>query len=186
MTETNATKIYFNILPLIIIFLLIGGAGYFLFGQDIKFPSREDSLTKIIRVEGFPHRISVNEEREKERVVITSEEELTNFMTKIDPEGQITLREDFNFKKNVLIVSSTETLEGTLNKYKIKRIVKDTKSKSLVVEQEITVPMEECPEKTSEEDTAKKSIFVDLIQLNKTDWEIEFELVKKTLPCGEF
>jgi hypothetical protein len=186
MPKTNDVKVYVNILPLVIIFLLIGGAGYFLFGQDIKIPSKEDSLTKITRVEGFPYRVSVSDERTKERVVITSEEELTNLMAKIDPEGQIELRENFNFKKNILIVASTETLTGNLNKYKIKQIIKDSKDKSLVVEQELTVPIEECPEKTTPEEAEKKSILVDLIQLNKTGWPIDFELVKRELPCGEF
>ncbi len=172
-----------NILPLLVIFMLIGGAGYFLFGQDIKLPSKEDKLTKIVRIEGFPMRISVSGERRKQRRIIRSEAELNDFLAKVDPEGQIGLKENFDFRKNILIATSTETLEGVHNKYKIKRVTRDDNDRTLTIIQELTLPMEECEEDT---ESAEKSIIVDLVQLRKTDWKIEFELEKRKLPCDAF
>jgi len=166
--------------------LLIAGAGYLLFGQDIKLPKKEDKLTKIIRIQGFPARIPVDDNREKIRKVITSKEELTDFLSKVDLQGSLELTEEPDFSRYVVVASSTETLQGTLNSYRIKRIVKDIEDKELTVEQELILPMEECPNKETEEEKASKSIVVDLIMLNKTDWKIDFDLLKKELPCEEF
>ena len=179
----KSIKLYMNILPLLVIFMLIGGAGYFLFGQDIKLPNKEDRLTKITRVEGFPVRISVTGERRKQRRVIRSEAELNDFLAKVDPEGQVNLKENFDFRKNILIATATEPLEGTYNKYKIKRVTRDDNDRTLTIIQELTLPIEAC-EETAE--TPEKSIIVDLVQLRKTDWKIEFELEKRKLPCNAF
>ncbi len=187
MTKKTDVKIYVNILPLIIIFLLIGGAGYFLFGQDMKLPSIGGDSIKVSRIEGLPKRVTVEEEKDKTRKIITSEEELTQFMAEIDPEGQIDLRENFNFDKNYLLAVASSSVEGPLNKYKIKKVESDSEDKKLTVEHELTVPMEdECPEKATEEEMAVKSIIVDMVLINKTDWEIDFTSLKRELPCGEF
>jgi len=185
-TQSKSIKMYINILPLLIMVLLIAGAGYLLFGQDIKLPKKEDKLTKITRIQGFPARIPVDDNREKIRKVITSKEELTDFLTKVDPQGSLELTEEPDFSRYVVVASSTETLQGKLNSYRIKRIVKDIEDKELTVEQELILPMEECPNKETEEEKASKSIIVDLIMLNKTDWKIDFDLLKKELPCEEF
>ncbi len=185
-TQSKSIKMYINILPLLIMVLLIAGAGYLLFGQDIKLPKKEDKLTKIIRIQGFPARIPVDDNREKIRKVITSKEELTDFLSKVDLQGSLELTEEPDFSRYVVVASSTETLQGTLNSYRIKRIVKDIEDKELTVEQELILPMEECPNKETEEEKASKSIVVDLIMLNKTDWKIDFDLLKKELPCEEF
>ncbi len=185
-TQSKSIKMYINVLPLLIIVLLIAGAGYLLFGQDIKLPKKEDKLTKIIRIQGFPARIPVDDNREKIRKVITSKEELTDFLSKVDLQGSLELTEEPDFSRYVVVASSTETLQGTLNSYRIKRIVKDIEDKELTVEQELILPMEECPNKETEEERASKSIIVDLIMLNKTDWKIDFDLLKKELPCEEF
>jgi len=78
----KSVKLYANVIPIIIILLLIGGAGYFLFGQDLEIPI-EDRKTQITRVEGFPRMIYVSEDREKVREVITSEEELNEFLSEV-------------------------------------------------------------------------------------------------------
>lgn len=185
-SRDKSIKMYINILPLLIIVLLIAGAGYLLFGQDIKLPKREDKLTKIIRIQGFPARVSVDGDREKVRRVITSKKELMDFLAEVDPQKTLKLTDEPDFSKHVVVASSTETLQGTLNSYRIKRIVKDVEDKELTVEQELILPMEECPNKETEEDRVKKSIVVDLIMLNKTTWKIDFDLLKKELPCEEF
>ncbi|MBP8960760.1 hypothetical protein KBG31_00875 [Patescibacteria group bacterium] len=197
MTNKNKSsiKVYVNIVPLIIIFLLIGGAGYFLFGQDIKLPSfkPEDSI-KVTRIDGFPYRINVKEPREKTRKIIKSEEELTAYMAEIDPEGQIDLRENFNFNKNFLVAVSTETIQDPWTKYRIKRVERDSRKQKLTVEHELTVPVTECPEEKEEEETTDKAdaeettqaIIVDMIQISKTNWEVELKALTRKLPCNEF
>ena len=180
-------KIYVNILPLVIIFLLIGGAGYFLFGQDIELPSfKPGSSIKVTRIDNFPQRITVETEREKTNEVITSEEALTRYMATIDPKGQIDLKEDFNFNKNFLVAVSSSTLEGPLNRYKIKKVERDSEDKKLTIQKELTIPMSECIDKVTEEEASVKSIIVDMVIISKNDWEIDFEALKKELPCEEF
>jgi hypothetical protein len=169
-------KLYVNIIPLLIILLLIGGAGYFLFGQDIEIPI-EDRKTKITRIEGFPRMMYVDEEREKIHRVIKSEEGLNNFLNEVDKDGILDFNENVNFNKYFVIATTTETLEGENHEFKIRKIYKDTDDKTLTVSRERIEPEDECKMEGG------KNIWIDMIKLRKTDWNIEFEIVKKKLPC---
>jgi len=172
----KSVKLYVNVIPIIIILLLIGGAGYFLFGQDLEIPI-EDRKTQITRVEGFPKMIYVNEDREKIRKVITSEEELNEFLNEVDKNRELALNTNINFNRHYLMCTATKTLEGENHTFKIKKIYKDTDDKTLTVVQERTDPDEGCKLEGG------RNIWVDIVQINKTDWNIDFELVKKILPC---
>jgi len=174
----KSVKLYANVIPIIIILLLIGGAGYFLFGQDLEIPI-EDRKTQITRVEGFPRMIYVSEDREKVRKVITSEEELNEFLSEVDKNDELTLNTNINFNKHYLVGAATKTLEGENHEFKIKKIYKDTDDKTLTIVQERVDPDDECRLEDG------KNIWVDIAQINKTDWNIDFELVKKILPCED-
>ena len=174
----KSIKLYVNIIPLLIILFLIGGTGYLLFGQDIKLPI-EDRKTKITRLEGFPQMIYVDEERDKIRTIIKSEEELNDFLNQVDKEGRLTLNKKINFDRYYLLGTATETLEGENHTFKIRKIFKDTDAKKLLISQERIDPEKEC------ELEGGNNIWVDLVQINKTDWEIDFELIKKKLPCDK-
>ena len=172
----KSTKLYVNIIPLLIILLLIGGAGYFLFGQDFEIPI-EDRKTKITRIEGFPRMMYVDEERDKIHRVIRSEEELNNFLNEIDKNGNLDFNESINFNRNYVLAATTETLEGENHEFKIRKIYKDTDDKTLTVSRERIEPEDECKLEGG------KNIWIDMVKVSKTDWKIEFELVKKKLPC---
>lgn len=173
----KSLKLYVNIIPILIILLLIGGAGYFLFGEDLDLPTIKDRKTQITRIEGFPRMIYVDEERDKIRTVIKSETELNEFLNQVDAEGNLRVNESVNFNRHYLIGTATKTLEGENHEFKIKKLIRDTDDKTLTVSQERTDPEDEC------ELEGGRNIWVDLVKINKTDWNIEFELVKKKLPC---
>ncbi|MBD3365806.1 hypothetical protein GF360_00480 [candidate division WWE3 bacterium] len=174
----KSIKLHINLIPLLIILFLIGGAGYFLFGQDLEIPI-EDRKTKITRIEGFPRMMYVDEEREKIHRVLKSEEELNEFLNEVDPEGRLEFNEDVNFDRNYLIGTTTDTLEGENHEYKIRKIYKDTDDQTLTISRERVDPDEDC------ELDGGKNIWIDIVKINKTDWKIDFELVKKILPCDE-
>lgn len=175
----KSIKLYVNILPLLIILALIGGTGYLLFGEDLELPKIEDRRTQITRIEGFPRMIYVDEEREKIRTVLKSEEELNEFLNQIDAEGNLTVPENINFNRYYVLGTATKTLEGENHEFKIRKIYKDTDDKTLTVSQELTEPAEGCKLEGG------NNIWVDMVKINKTDWKIEFERIKKTLPCEE-
>lgn len=172
----KSVKLYVNVIPIIIILLLIGGAGYFLFGQDLEI-TIEDRKTQVTRVEGVPVMLYVSEDREKVRKVIKSDEELNDFLNEVDKKGELTIDTSVNFNKHYLLGTATKTLEGENHEFKIKKIYKDTDDKRLTVVQERVDPDESC------ELEGGRNIWVDIVQINKTDWNIDFELVKKILPC---
>ena len=174
----KSVKLYVNVIPIIIILLLIGGAGYFLFGQDLEIPI-EDRKTQITRLEGFPRMLYVSEDRKKVRKVIKSEEELNEFLNDVDKNGELTIDTNVNFNRHYLMGAATKTLEGENHTFKIKKIYKDTDDKTLTVVQERTDPDEGCKLEGGQ------NIWVDIVQINKTDWNIGFELVKKILPCED-
>jgi hypothetical protein len=174
----KSIKLYLNIIPLLIILFLIGSAGYFLFGEDLEIPF-EDRQTRITRIEGFPQMLYVDEKRDKVREVITSEEELNEFLNKVDKEGRLNFNKNINFKRKYLIGTATKSLEGENHEFKIKKIYKDTEDKTLTIMQERIEPEDAC--KIGE----RENIWIDLIEIRKTDWKIEFELVQKTLPCDK-
>ncbi len=172
----KSIKLYVNIIPLAIILLLIGAAGYFLFGRDLEIPI-EDRRTKITRFENFPQKIYVDEERDKMQKVIKSEEELNEFLNEIDVEGKLNFNENVNFNRHYLVAATTKTLDAENYEFKIDKIIKDTDSKKLMISRERVEPEEDCKIE------GEKNIWVDFIKINKTDWTIKSELVKKKLPC---
>lgn len=162
-----------NALPIIIILGLIIGAGYFLIGDDIKLPKFLNGEPKFERVEGFPKTVYVTSEKEKKREVITSEEELNNFLNEVDENNQIDFKAEIDFDRKMLIAVSSGYWETDGDKFRIKKIYKDSEDKTLLFSLEEQELGELCEKKID------PNVVVDFAVIDKTDWKIEFEKVKK-------
>ncbi|MFA6982183.1 MAG: hypothetical protein WC243_04140 [Patescibacteria group bacterium] len=162
-----------NALPIIIILGLIIGAGYFLIGEDIRLPKFLNGEPKFDRVEGFPKTVYVTKEMEKRREVITSEEELNKFLNEVDENNQIDFKGKINFDRKMLIAVASAYSQTDGNKFKIRRAYKDDEKKTLLIALESQELGELCEKKVD------PNIIVDFATIDKTDWKIDFEVLKK-------
>jgi hypothetical protein len=172
-----------SLLPVVLIVILIIGAGFFLLeGDVIKLPgARDDNYIQTRRLNGFPTTINTEKDlkQSKMRKVITSKEELYSFISSIDPLNTFTLSEEPNFDKEVVlaVTSGSQTLEG--NAVKIRRVYLDKKNNSILVSIKQTSVDEDC------ENTLGNNIPVDLVAMDKTELKIEFENQKEDAPCEQ-
>ncbi len=165
-----------SLIPLVIIFFLILGAGYFLLQGEIDLPKFNKGPT-IQRLEGFPTVIYTQESMEKQRKVIRSEVELDEFLNSVDKSGLLQMRESINFGKDMILAVSSETNDEVGRKIKIRKVYEDKEKRKIVVEIEEKKPGETCnPE-------IDKNITVDMVKISKTDWEIDFDRVIKVEEC---
>ncbi len=177
MHNKNHIRLYVSLLPLVIIVILILGAGYMLLEEDLKLPDFLNGEPKIKRLEGFPTSLVVTEDREKIRKIITNDQELNEFLNDVDPSGLLKVNEKINFDRKLLIGVATKTLDEVDHKFKIKKVYKDKEKKEFLISALEEVPGETCdPDKD-------KNIWIDLVEIDKTDWKIDFELVKKVVEC---
>ncbi len=181
---SKQTKIFsMSLLPVVLIVILIIGAGFFLLeGDVIKLPgARDDNYIQTRRLNGFPTTINTEKDlkQSKMRKVITSKEELYSFISSIDPLNTFTLSEEPNFDKEVVlaVTSGSQTLEG--NAVKIRRVYLDKKNNSILVSIKQTSVDEDC------ENTLGNNIPVDLVAMDKTELKIEFENQKEDAPCEQ-
>lgn len=163
-----------SVLPVIIILGLILGAGYFLIGEDIKLPKFLNGEPKFERVEGFPKTIYTEKEMDKKRLVITSEDQLNEFLNYVDENNQIDFNSKVNFNKKMLIAVSSGNFEADESKFKIRRIYKDASKKTLLVSIESEELGDLCERKLD------PNIIVDFATIDKTDWTIDFRTESKT------
>ncbi|HPD73872.1 MAG TPA: hypothetical protein PLX95_01090 [bacterium] len=167
-----------SLLPLLVLVGLIFGAGYFLLKDEIKLPSLRKNPT-IQRLEGFPTVIYTDKQIEKTRKVITSEQELAEFLNLIDETGILTVKEKVDFEKNVVVAVSTETNEETGHKIKIRKVYEDKVKDKILIEFEEVNPEDDCKMEID------KNIAVDLVMLSKTDAKVDFEKVTKVIECED-
>lgn len=176
---TNQKKfVYVSLLPLIVIVGLILGAGYFLLADEIKLPSFNKGPT-IRRLEGFPTIVYTeeNQDSEKKRLVLKSQQELDDFLNTIDKTGLLTMKDKINFEKEYLIAVATDVEAPEDHKVKIRKVYEDKKTKTLLVSITETFPNDDCAPELA------PHIGVDIVAINKTDWKIDFEKVKDVLEC---
>jgi len=167
-----------SLLPLLVLVALILGAGYFLLKDEIKLPSLGKKPT-IQRLEGFPTVIYTDKQIEKTRKVITSEQELAEFLNLIDETGILTVKEKVDFEKNVVVAVSTETNEETGHKIKIRKVYEDKVKDKILIEFEEVNPEDDCKMEID------NNIAVDLVMLSKTDAKVDFEKVTKVIECED-
>jgi len=165
-----------SLLPLILILVIILGAGYFLLQGDIKFP-KLDRGPEIRRLQGFPTVVNTDQDLERKRVVIKSNDELNNFLNSIDKTGLLTLKDKIDFNKEYLIgVSSATEVVGD-HKIKVKKITQKETTKEISILIEETFPGKTCVQENS------MNIAVDLVAITKTDVKIGFDRIKTVKDC---
>lgn len=174
----KTTIVYMSFLPIILIILLVLGAGYFLMAEDIKLPKFNQG-PQIRRLEGFPTLVYSETPIEKQRRVIKSEEELNEFLNFVDTTGLLTLKEQINFDKEYVIAVTSETEKPDGHEIKIRKVYENKDDGILLISILETFPEEGCQVEEN------PHIAVELVALDKVDLKIDFERIKKELPCGE-
>ncbi len=165
-----------SLLPIIILIGLILGIGYFLLQGEVTLPKFNKGPT-IQRMAGFPTVIYTDKIIEKQRKVITNEEDLNLFLNLVDETGLLTVKETINFEKSIVLAVATETNEEIGHKIKIKSVYEDKEENEILVEFEETDPDNDCKYELD------KNIAVDMVILSKTDKEIDFEKITKVIQC---
>jgi len=179
MSKNEQKLLSMSFLPIILILVLIFGAGYLLIEGEVKLPwMRNDNTLEVRRLEGFPTTVWTKEPLTKQRIVIKSQEELEQFLKNADPDGNLALGEKIDFDKEYLLGVSSETEETEGNDIKVKRVNIDKDSNTLKVIVRQNKPGDSC---TYDVDPNAP---VDLVAIGKTESNIEFETTKETLECN--
>lgn len=175
MSMNKGSRKKVNLLPLfILIGLLI--AIYFVFLSDSKLFQLDKDI-EVRRLNGFPTVAYSDKELEKQRRVITSEEELIEFLNYVDESGYLVVREDIDFNKEMLLGVSTDINDVDGVKLKIKKLYEDRDSNTLLVSLRETEPGETC------EVVENPNVAVDLVAIDITGMKVEFERVKEVKEC---
>jgi hypothetical protein len=167
-----------SLIPLVILIILILGAGYLLLEGEIKLP-KFNRGPQIKRLEGFPTIVYTDKEVEKQRKVIKSEQELTEFLNLIDPSGLLEVRDKIDFNKEYLLAATTGTENETGHSVKIRKVYEDKNNKTLLV----SIAEEESGSNCDVE--MDKNISVDIASISKTDWTINFDRTKQIIQCNK-
>lgn len=165
-----------SMIPLAIILILIIGAGYLLLKGDIKLINWNRGF-QLRRLENFPQIIFTDKVVEKQRLVLKSQDELNQFLNSVDTTGLTVVKENINFNKEYLIAVSSKTFPETGHKLKIKKMLESKPEKKL------TASIEESEKAVNCAIENQKNIVIDIVAISKTDWDIEFERIRKTEEC---
>lgn len=176
------SKSSMNLVPVILIFVLILGAGYLLLKDTLKLPwFRDDSTIEITRVEGFPRGWVTQKNIKKTRKVITNAEELKEFLLGTDIDDEPTYKgvlSVVDFNKELLLGVTSDTQEETEGLIRIKRVEIDKPNKKLAVRIIQYKPDATCiPE-------IKKNVLVDIVKITKSSNSIDFDVVKESRSCN--
>ena len=176
---TKRAQINMSLVPLFIILAIIIGAGYFLIQGELDFSKIFNRGPEIRRLEGFPTVIYTDDNIEKQRLVISDQNQLNEFLNLIDKTGLVTLKDSIDFNKEVLVGVSSETEDPVGHEVKIKKLFVDKEKQTLIVSIEETFPGESCnPE-------IDKHIAVDLVAISKSEFSIDFDRIKKIDECED-
>ena len=175
--DNQKAKLRISLLPLVVIIGLILGAGYLLLKGDIDLSKIFNKGPQLRRIEGFPTIIGTSNQVEKTRTVIRSEQELTDFLNKVDSTGLLELKDPINFNKEILVAVSTETENNNGNGIRIKKISEDKIKKKMVVS---VIETEKGPTCEVEND---KSVGIDIVAVSKTDLPFGFDRIKQYEQC---
>ncbi len=177
MTNNQRATLRMSLIPLVIIIGLILGAGYFLLQGEIKLPQFNKG-PQIRRLDGFPTAIVTDKVMQKQRLVVKSQAELATFLNSIDPTGMTTVRSPVDFNKEYILAVSSDTQTESGHKIQIKKIYEDKANKTLSISIEETEAGANC--KVDKE----SNITADAVAISKTDYEINFDRVKKVADCS--
>ncbi|MBU0650103.1 hypothetical protein KJ605_02515 [Patescibacteria group bacterium] len=171
-----------NLVPVVLIFVLILGAGYLLLKDTLKLPwFRNDNTLEITRMEEFPKGWLTERDIDKTRRVIENKAELQEFFEYVDMGSeQATLEAVLgrvDFDQEVILAVSSDTQEETEGLIRIKRVEIDKAKNSLYINIIQYKPDDTCvPE-------IKKNVLVDIVKIERSDYEISFDVVKQNRSC---
>lgn len=177
MTKNKSLKLNISIIPVIIILLVIAGGVYFFSKGEIPFLEEDDGKIETSRLEGFPLIVDTPNIVDKQRAIITSEEELNAFLETFDTYNSVAIQENIDFEKDMLIGVSSKTLDTSGYRLKIQKIIEDPENGGLLVSAELEEPGDTC------EVEEYPNVAVDIIKMEKTDKPIDFERFKKEVEC---
>jgi len=177
MINKEQATLRISLIPLVILIGIILFAGYFLMEGEIKLPKFRKG-PQIKRLEGFPTIIYTDKDLEKQRRIIKSEEELSEFLNYIDDSHLLTVKENINFEKEYLIAVSTETEDETDHEIKVRKVYADKNDETLLISVRERIPGKDC------ETEKDRNVPVDIVSISKTNWKIEFEKVKEVRECN--
>ena len=176
MTKNLRGNIKISVLPLFILIAIVL-AVYFLFLGDTEVINFDRS-PELRRLNGFPTTVYSESDFDKKRLVIKSQEELTEFLNEVDESGYVIVREEIDFNKEWLLAVSTKTYDREGYSIKIRKLYEDKDNNTLLVSLRETEPGDSC------EVEENKSGAVDLVAISHTDLNIEFERVKQVVECN--
>ncbi len=165
------------LIPLIIIVVLISGLGVILWKENIMdlFKPYPYALT---RIDNFPTVIeTTNKVADKKRVVVSSQDEFEKVINELVSDRSKISLPTVDFNNNRLIIAATETNETTGYSVKISSVVKDEQNKKLNTIVTFTKPGESCI------NDDKTNIAIDLVTIEKNDFEVSFDRQTKTKEC---
>ncbi len=174
MNKKSNKKI--NLMPLFILIGLIITI-YFVFLSDSAL-FQLDKRLEVRRINGFPTTAYTEKELDKQRLVITSEEELIRFLNYVDESGYLLVREDIDFNKEMLLGVSTSVNEIEGHTIKIRKLYEDKDSNTLLVSVRETEPGNTC------EVIHNSNVAVDLVAIDITSLKVGFERVKEVKECN--
>lgn len=179
MTKSKSSM---NLVPVVLIFVLILGAGYLLLKDTLKLPwFRDDSTVEITRLEGFPRTWDTQKEIKKARRVIKNEAELKEFFSYADMADEASLNailSKVNFDKESLLGITSDTQSETEGLIRVKKVEIDKVKKKLNVKIIQYKPDTTCvPE-------IKSNILIDIVKISANDNEIGFDVVKENRSCN--
>jgi len=173
MNKESNKKI--NLIPLFILIGLIITI-YFAFLSDSAL-FQLDKRLEVRRLNGFPTTTYAEKQLDKQRLVITSEEELIRFLNYVDESGYLLVREDIDFNKEMLLGISTDVNDTEGHTIKIRKLYKDKDSNTLLVSVRETAPGSSC------EVIHNNNVAVDLVAIDITGMKVKFERVKEVKEC---
>jgi len=136
-----------------------------------------DKRLEVRRINGFPTIAYTKKDLEKQRLVITSEEELIRFLNYVDESGYLIVREDIDFNKEMLLGVSTNVNEVEGHTIKIRKLYEDRDTNTLLVSLRETEPGSTC------EVIQNNNVAVDLVAIDITSMKVGFERVKEVKEC---
>jgi hypothetical protein len=176
MTKKQQATLNMSMIPLAIILVLIIGAGYLLLKGELKLGNWNRGA-QLRRLENFPQTVYTDKVVDKQRLVLKNQDDLNKFLNSIDSTGLTNVKENINFDKEYLVAVASKTFEEDGHKLKIKKLMADKDSKKLTVSVEESEKGENCVVEN------QKNIVVDIIAISKTDWQVDFERLRKTEEC---
>jgi len=171
-------KIKQNLLiPFFIIIGLIVVLGVILWNEDFMEMFKPDRNV-LTRVKDFPKVLDNKIDNERDRVVITSEQDFKNFISKnFENPAEIPLP-DVDFNNQKIVVAITENNQTTGFGVKIRTVKKETDQDIYLINTVYTKPGKTCLELEPRRNTA-----IDMVLIPNNNFEVKFIRETKEVEC---